>query len=102
MRNNCAHNVGRTGPTLDGGEPRADIAMFRPTTAESPSPRAPVSRSQPLSLLLLHLSAAFSGSPPRSHARLEVTHSSPSVAGTTLVTPTQALKVRAPVEPVST
>ncbi len=50
MRNNGAHNVRRTGHTLDGGAPRADIAMFRPTTTESPSPRAPVGRSQLLSL----------------------------------------------------
>ncbi len=50
MRNNRAHNVRRTGHTLVGGALRADIAMFRPTTAESPSPRAPVGRSQLLSL----------------------------------------------------
>ena len=50
MRNNGAHNVRRTSHTLDGGAPRADIAMFGPTTTESPSPRAPVGRSQLLSV----------------------------------------------------
>ncbi len=101
MRNNRAHNVGRTGPTLDGGAPRADIAMFRPTTAESPSPRAPVSRSQPLSLLLLHLSAAFSGSPPRSHAAGSDAFF-PIRGRTNSCDAETGPKARAPVEPVST
>ena len=68
MRTNRADNVRHTGDTLNADAPRANIAVFRPATAELPSPRATVGRSQLLSLELLHLSAALSGSPPRSHA----------------------------------
>ena len=101
MRNNRADNVRHTGDTLNADAPRANIAVFRPATAELPSSRAPVGRSQLLSLQLLHLSAAVSGSPPRSHAAGSDAFF-PVRGRTNSCDAEPSPKVRAPVEPVST
>ena len=101
MRNTRADNERRLGDTLDADAPRADIAVFRPATAELPSPRAPVGRSQLLSLQLLHLSAAFSGSPTRSYASGSDAFF-PVRGRTDSCDAEPGPEVRAPVEPVST
>ncbi len=101
MRNNRADNVRCTGDTLTADAPRPNIAVFRPATAELPSPRAPVGRSQLLSLQLLHFLAAFIGSPPRSHAAGSDAFC-PVRGRTNSCDAEPSPKLRAPVEPVST